>query len=511
MLSPPVRVTGSPTFLAGTFPAARRFSGVMLTPLPAKDWDLAKAAHLLNRAGFGAAPAEIEKLHEVGFDAAVNTLLDAPDDSAAFPKPDWAEPQDLEAEQRMLRNLPPEERAGKMQKVQMDRMQQIFGLVRWWLGRMRGSPNQLREKLTLFWHGHFTTSLEKVRAPYGLWQQNETLRQNALGNFGTMTKAIARDPAMILYLDTQQNHKSHPNENFARELMELFTLGIGNYTEEDIQQAARTFTCYKINPRTMSFQLVDFERDDGEKKFLGRTGNFTADDVIDMILEKPACAKYIARKIWTYLAYEDPAPAILDPLAETFRDHHYEIRPLVEEILRSAEFYSSRSLRSQVKSPVQWMVQTARQLEIQLPPAQLSVNTLRSLGQMPFLPPNVKGWDGGRAWINASTLLLRYNLAAVAVNGDPRMAGMAENGGPQLMMHENAQPLDVGKIAPPELRANPQALVQALGFRLFQTALTDKESAVFLKYLDEQRGDISDQAIRGLLKLMMSTPEFQLT
>ena len=138
-----------------------------------------------------------------------------------------------------------------MRKAQMSQMQEIYGLIGWWLNRMRGSPNQLREKMTLFWHGHFTTSLQKVREPFGLWQQNETLRQNALGNFGTMTKAIARDPAMIFYLDTQQNHKNHPNENFARELMELSTLGIGNYTEqEDIQQAesARSTRYKAINP-----------------------------------------------------------------------------------------------------------------------------------------------------------------------------------------------------------------------------------------------------------------------
>jgi len=484
----------------------------MLTPLPAHEWDPAKAAHLLNRAGFGGTPAEIEALHQAGFDTAVHRLLDAPDDSAAFPKPDWAAPQDLMEDQRMLRNLPEPERREKMQKEQMSKMQQIYGLVGWWLARMWGSPNQLREKLTLFWHGHFTTSLLKVREPFGLWQQNETLRQNALGNFGAMTKAIARDPAMISYLDTQQNHKNHPNENFARELMELFTLGIGNYTEEDIQQAARTFTCYKINPRTMSFQLADFERDDGEKKFFGRIGNFTADDVIDMILEKPACAKYIARKVWTFFAYEDPAPALVEQLAGTFRDHRYEIRPLMEEILRSAEFYSAASIRSQIKSPIQWYVQTARELDMDLPPARTAMNTLRSLGQMPFLPPNVKGWDGGKTWINASTLLMRYNLAALAVSGDPRMGRMAENGDPQMAEHGRPKPLDLAKIAPPALRADPKALVQALGFRLFQKeTLTAKEAEVFLKYLDDQHGDTSDQTIRGLLNLMMSTPEFQLT
>ena len=486
----------------------------MLTPLASNEWDLAKAAHLLNRAGFGGAPAEIEALHQAGFEAAVEKILSAPDDSAAFPKPDWAAPSDMAELQMAMRNLPEKERREKMQAERKSKMEQLFALVDWWLDRMRRSPNQLREKMTLFWHGHFATSVLKVREPFGLWQQNETLRQNALGNFGTMTKAVARDPAMIFYLDTQQNHKNHPNENFARELMELFTLGIGNYTEEDIQQGARTFTCYKINQRTMSFQYAGFERDDGEKKIFGRTGDFSADDFIDMILAKPACAKHIAKKLWTFFAYEDPAPSLIEQLADNFRANFYSIRALMRDILRSAEFYSATAIRSQVKSPVQWFVQTARQLEITPPRGQAANNALRSLGQVPFFPPSVKGWDGGRAWINASTLLMRYNMAGAVAAGVPMgMGRMMQNGNPQMAARdgEKAGGPDLAKLAPPELRANPKALVESLGFRLFQTKLTPKESGVFLKFLDEQHGDTGDQTIRSLLHLMMSTPEFQLT
>jgi hypothetical protein len=161
---------------------------------------------------------------------------------------------------------------------------------------------------------------------------------------------------------------------------------------------------------------------------------------------------------------------------------------------------------------VQWYVQTAREFDVDLPPARFAMNNLRSLGQMPFLPPNVKGWDGGKAWINASTLLMRYNMASMIANGgDPRMMRMAENGDPQMADRAGAKSLDLTKIAPPELRADPKALVQALGFRLYQTKLTEKEAEIFLKYLADQHGDTSDQTIRGLLNLMMSTPEFQLT
>jgi uncharacterized protein (DUF1800 family) len=502
-------------YSGGTFGQIRRSHCKMLTPLPAHEWDLAKAAHLLNRAGFGGSPAEIKTLHAAGFESAVDQLVHAPDDADAFPKPEMSLPQDYSG-MRRLQGLTEEERQKQIEqfrKEQMTKERQLFGVMHWWLDRMRRTPNPLREKMTLFWHGHFTTSVQKVREPVGLWQQNETLRQNALGNFGTMTKAIARDPAMIWYLDTQQNHKSHPNENFARELMELFTLGIGNYTEEDIQQAARTFTSYKINPRTMSFQTAALERDDGDKKFFGRTGNFSADDVIDMILEKPACAAYIAKKLWRFFAYDDPAPGLVDQLADTFRAQHYEIRPLMAAILRSAEFYSATAMRSQIKGPIQWYVQTARELEIDLPQGQFTVNTLRSLGQMPFLPPNVKGWDGGKTWINASTLLQRYNVAGMMVRGEMARGQMMRNGEPRMAMREDgpAAAPDLAQIAPPELRADPRALIEALGFRLFQAKLSEKETEVFHKFLEDQHGDTSDQTIRGLLQLMMSTPEFQLT
>jgi uncharacterized protein (DUF1800 family) len=490
----------------------------MLTPLSPQAWDASKAAHLLNRAGFGGPPAEIEALQAAGFEAAVDKILNAPDDSAAFPKPDWAVPpdaMDMMEMQRKYAGLPEAERREKMQAEQRSKRQQVFELIDWWLDRMARSPNQLREKMTLFWHGHFTSSIEKVNQAYPLWQQNETLRQNALGNFGALTKAIARDPAMIFYLDTQQNHKGHPNENFARELMELFTLGIGNYSEEDIQQAARTFTCYKIDPRTMAFRTAEFERDDGEKKIFGRTGNFSADQFIDLILEKPACARHIAKKLWTFFAYDDPAPALVEQLAESLRGAKYELRPVMAEILRSAEFYSPAAIRSQVKGPIQWLVQTARELELELPRGQVVMNVLRPLGQVPFMPPNVKGWNGGRAWINASTLLMRYNMAGLLASGGGQemMRMMTRDGGPQMAGPEGApvRALDLAKLAPPKLREDPKVLVKALAFRLYHAELTPKEQEIFLKYLEEQAGGNSDRIVSGLLQLMMSTPEFQLT
>ncbi|MEA3187589.1 MAG: hypothetical protein QOD99_1419, partial [Chthoniobacter sp.] len=240
---------------------------------------MTKAAHLLNRAGFGGTPEEIKAFCELGLEGAVKQVLNAPDDSEQFPMPEWAQPRNMVAIRRDAMGLSPEERQQRMQMVQKDDRQHGVDLISWWLDRMIQSPNPYREKLTLFWHGHFATSLQKVKQPYLMLKQNDVLRANALGNFGTMVKAISRDPAMMIWLDTRESRKGHPNENFARELMELFTLGIGNYTEDDIQNAARAFTGYKMNPEDETFRWAPFQHDDGEKKFFGKTGNFSGDDI----------------------------------------------------------------------------------------------------------------------------------------------------------------------------------------------------------------------------------------
>jgi len=490
----------------------------MLTPLNAKQWDITKAAHLLNRAGFGGTPEQIDALYKAGFEGAVHSLLNAPDDSAQFPRPTDVAAVNFAAMREQYRMLPEADRKEKIKEVQKEQRAEMLELISWWLNRMAQTPNPAREKLTLFWHGHFATSVQKVKQSYFMWQQNETLRQYALGNFGWMTKAISRDPAMMVYLDTRESKKDHPNENFARELMELFTLGIGNYTEDDIQQAARAFTGYKINPLDSTFRFAQFQHDDGQKTFFGRTGNFGGDDIINMILQKPACAQFITRKLWTFYAYENPNPALVDALAASFRGYNFEIKPLMEEILRSEEFYSPAAVRMQIKSPVQWIVQTSKILETDIPQGIVVVNALRQLGQMPFAPPNVKGWDGGKAWITTSSLLFRYNLANFALNnGDLNVQKIRKIAAVNKAMNgdgiemENRRPVDLAKIAPPDLRGDPQKLVATLAFRLYQSPLNAHDARTFTDFLQQKNNDTSDQTVRELLHLMMSTPQYQLT
>jgi len=489
----------------------------MLTPINPKKWDYEKAAHLLNRAGFGGSPEQIESLRKAGLDSAVNQLLDGPKPSAPIEKPDWAQPHNVGEMRMEIRNLPEDQRQMRFKEIAKTEQEHGIDLVSWWLGRMSQGPSAALEKMTLFWHGHFATSLQKVKDPYLMWQQNETLRRNAFGNFGSMVRDISRDPAMMIWLDTNQSLKQHPNENFARELMELFTLGIGNYTEEDIQQAARAFTGYRINQSDQTFRFSELLHDSDSKKFFGQTGNFNGDDIIGLILAKPACAKFITKKIWKFFAFDEPEPALVEALGASFKAHNYEIKPLMNQIFRSAEFYAPQVIRSQIKSPVQWMVQTARILESEVPRGPVAVNALRQMGQVPFIPPNVKGWDGGKSWITTSTLLLRYNLANFEVGNGPfniqrlgKLAGNKEIAKPGFEVINRTAP-DLSKIAPEALRKDPKALVESLTVRLFQSPLTPRETGAFVRYLEGRSGDTSDGTIRELLHLMMSTPDFQLT
>src|SRR5947208_9700607 len=327
----------------------------MFAPLSTGQWNYQTAAHLLNRAGFGGTPAEIEAAHGKGLDAAVRDLVDVSDELANVPPPEWAHPQPIGKIRTQMRSqrIPRSEQRKRKRAFHEMEGENILDLRRWWLERMVTSPAPLLEKMTLFWHGHFATSVQKVRDGYWMWLQNDTLRRNALGNFATLTKKMSRDPAMMIYLDLRKSRKEHPNENWARELMELFTIGIGNYTEQDIREAARAFTGYQLNLNTQQFRFEPSEHDGSSKTFMGRTGPLEGDDIIDMLLEQSACAQFIGRKIWRYFVEDDPTPDTVNAAANCLRAHNYEIRPLLRQTFTSSEFYSEHIIRSQIKSPVQ--------------------------------------------------------------------------------------------------------------------------------------------------------------
>jgi uncharacterized protein (DUF1800 family) len=494
----------------------------MLTPLPGSKWNDATAAHLLNRAGFGGTPDEIERTRQKGLVAAVHDLVEVKSNAANLPAPAWAHPRDIRAQRMEIKAAKErgEDFQSKVRQVQMMEGDEIVDLRRWWLDRMLNGPAPLLEKITLFWHGHFATSIQKVRDAYWMWLQNDTLRRNALGNFGALVKKISRDPAMMIYLDLQQSRQEHPNENWARELMELFTVGIGNYTEQDIRESARAFTGYRIDLTTQQFRFAPLQEDHRPKTFMGRTGNLNGDDVIDILVSKPACAQFIGRKLWRFFVEDEPSSAIVDSVAATIRSHNFEVRPILREIFTSAEFYSDRVMGNQIKSPVQYIVQTSKLLGAPAPAPVAAQNAMRQMGQILFAPPNVKGWDGGKEWISTSTLLFRYNFANYLVNGDailpPNLQQRRQGGdvgfgrAAQLAQQIKRDPMDVAKLIPTEIRTKPREVVDLLAKRLFPTRPGEKEIDTFVKYLETRGSDETDATVRELIHLMMSTPQFQL-
>ena len=473
----------------------------MFSPLPEKSWTRYSAAHLLNRAGFGGTPAEIDRLLGLGPEKAVASFLDADEDSDLFPPPPLTDPAARFAHYQRIKACTDEEER-KALKKEFDRTdrEEILNLRMWWLNRMRYTAAPLVEKATLFWHSHFATSNTKVRDAYSMWQQNETIRRHALGKFPAMLKEISRDPAMIKWLDLNQSRKGHPNENFAREVMELFSLGEGNYSEKDIQEAARAFTGYRTDRNGM-FRLESKDYDSGVKTFFGKTGVFSGDDIIDMIVAMPQCARYIGRKLWTFFVAENPPEETVSEVADLLLGNGYDIGATLGTIMGSGEFYAPKVMHHQIKSPVEWMIQTTKMLEIPLPDMLVVDNALSILGQVLFAPPNVKGWDGGRAWISASTLLYRYNLAAYLLSGKARILG----GGKEATARV---PLD--KIVTPGERANRMALLDHLEFRVFNAPVTEKENAAYFTFLSNHQTPYTDQTILDFLQTMMSSPSYQL-
>lgn len=505
-----------------------------MLPKADDNWTIFEAAHLLNRAGFGGSPDEIRSFHALGRSKAVESLLSPAEPIDAFPPPAWAEERQAlaDARERMeqrremrreMRAMTPEEadrkRREAIQQMQRENRRQALEAQGWWFRRMLLSKAPLREKMTLFWHDHFATSVQKVREPVLLMNQNRLFREHAFGSFRELTRAILMDPAMMFYLDTQNSRKGKPNENFAREVMELFTLGEGNYTEQDIREAARAFTGYQINRLTGQAFHNRRQWDDSPKTVFGKTGPFTGEDVIGLIFEKPAAARFMARKIWEFFVYDDPSESAIESLAGVFLKADYQLAPLLREIFLSREFYAEASIRTQIKSPVQFLVQLLKQLEITGPPAGFPITAQQQLGQVLFMPPNVAGWDWGQAWINTNTLLTRYNLAGFLTKG-------AEQGGNSMETERIKTPgmapaprnagrgwrgPDYGKIAPRPLRENPAELVDALVFRFFQGPVPDKARGSFVEYAAAKKGVVfTDKETAELCHLMLSTPYYQL-
>jgi uncharacterized protein (DUF1800 family) len=339
-----------------------------------------EARHLLSRATFGATPAEIRAVAALDHDAAVDRLLATWRGDALTAPPDWLDKS-------------PDEQARQ--------------LCTWWVEEMLVTDQPLVERMTLFWHNHFTSSLDKVHYAPMLHRQNALFRREAFGNFARLLKAVARDPAMLIYLDGAESVARQPNENFARELLELFTLGEGHYGEADVKSAARAFTGWSIDGKTGPFVNRLEQHDGGQKTFLGRTGHFDGDDILDIVLGHPRTAELVCEKLWREFVSLAPDPAEIERLAAILRDGGYEMKPVLKAMFLSPAFRHPANRGALIKSPIDLLVGSVHLLGLPVPDKTPIATMMQGLGQLPFHLPNVKGWPGGESWITTYTLVLR--------------------------------------------------------------------------------------------------------
>lgn len=474
-------------------------------PISARAWDRQLAAHLLNRATFAPLPSEIDQVVADGLEKSVDRLLNFGGEADDGPRPKTPDPSER-SRQEMMGGLTPAQRKQKEQEFYRANIESIEDVRSWWIGRMARSKRPLQEKLVLFWHGHFATSADDVKSGRLMYNQNEFLRKNCLADFRTLVLGISRDPAMLRYLDNNTNRRQHPNENYARELMELFTMGIGNYSEDDVKAAARAFTGWTFEGEEFEFHAHD--HDDGRKVFLGETGRFDGTDVIDIILKQECTSRFMATKLLKFFVVDEPAPEIVEAVAELLRTSRYQFKPVLRAILTSAYFYSPKVYRLQIKSPAQLVVGSVRLTNSPVE-GKMMAAAMRGLGQDLLYPPTVKGWDGGETWINTTTLLLRYNFAGTLLGGETPQGGRemrGEKGRPSKPEHYGKKN-ELNALVGPDLPGNPVKLVDVLGARFLQTPLEPKDRQWLIGEAETTR--LSERTTR-VAHLIMSMPEYQL-
>jgi hypothetical protein len=436
-----------------------------------RPWSPKLAAHLYRRAGFGARFDEIDAAVKLGAAAMLDRLCQAPP-----PSDDFESTSNMLAESAIFDGSAPH-------------------LAAWWFYRMLNTSDPLAEKLTLFWHGHFATSLAKVQSPQLMIDQNRLLRTHARGKFEVLAKAISRDPAMLIYLDSTSNRRIHPNENYARELMELFALGVGNYTEADIKEVARAFTGWELLGHHFHFDTV--QHDTGSKSFLGSSGNFDGDDAVRIILHQPAALRFIARKLVRFFVFDEPivSDVLIEPLATQLAESEFSVGPLVRRILSSNLFFSDCALGRKIRSPVELAVGLLRNLGATTSLVDLAQGTGRA-GQTLFQPPNVKGWDGGRTWINSSTLLGRANLVGKTLSApETRFGRMGKS---------------LAEAATRAGATRPQELVHWLLDVLLAVPVPEDACNALIELAQSESSADKVKTIVKIVTAMAALPEFQL-
>lgn len=511
------------------------------------EWNHFTAAHLLRRAGFAGNFDEIDRIFRMGRDRAVDYLVDfekIPQSDPDYPVVNMPEP----GARLKLAVLSEEDRTCVRDLFRKLGHRHMTAVREWWIRRMTVTLRPLEEKMTLFWHGHFCSGFQEVPHWQYMYEQNQLLRKHCMANFRDLLLAISKDPAMLTYLDGRHNRKEHPNENYGRELLELFTFGEGvRYTEKDVIEGARALTGWDLNKRgEVHFVPAFFDKD--EKTYLGVTGRLGLEEIVDIILKQPECSRFLAGKLLTFFLVHQPDDAMIDKLAAKIRETNYDIRETLRFLFKSDMFYDSTTIAAQIKSPVELIVSTYRALEMEpVDPAAMYWDA-RNMGQDLFQPPNVAGWEGGRKWINASTLFRRYNFGARLLEAGP----MTQTAGNKML--ERTSPESAKKLISREMeRISPKArevvsefiemyalppvysqkmqsfnplpilkkynlqypadIVAHFQLRLLSTKPDTAKSLVLVETLGKDfniDSAGSAQRVRSLVHLIMSMPEYQL-
>ena len=365
--------------------------------------DLRPIKHLYARAGFGLRFADLKKAKHSSVSRAVKDLFNSSETDQSL--------KVVQSNLDVMAVMKADADAKKMLFQQQRQLEKDLNLS--WFNQLNTTEAVLREKMTFFWHNHFACRINN--AAYAQ-QLNNIQRSNALGNFRELVLQVSKSPAMLLFLNNQQNRKNHPNENFARELMELFTIGRGNYTEQDVKESARAFTGWGFD-KDGQFVNRPGQHDAGSKTFLGKSGNFSGEDIINMLLEQKQTARFICGKLYKYLVNEVPDTVHINAMAELFYANNYEIKPLLEYVFNADWFYEEKNIGNLVKSPVELAVGLSRHFYITFQHPEVLLEFQRTLGQTLFNPPNVAGWPGGRNWIDSSSLMYRLKIPSLVLNG----------------------------------------------------------------------------------------------